>query len=167
MKNRIFLTLLLIISPMVALAEVHETLIKNLKDSIRNHTFEVSADSFAFNVNGYACQWPGLKIPDWMLGADLNHYRKFGSDENRLAIGIKNPNHQHCSGLAGATDVFGKAYKEGAQVPVKINNRLDQIEREIIEETINLKQKLIRETITVTIFGRELESIQEIEVPNL
>lgn len=168
MKNLMLLAFVTaLLTSTFATAEVHETIIKNLRESTRTYSFEVERDSYVFNVNGYACQWPGLKIADWMLEVSLNHDRKFGSDENHLAIGIKNPNHQYCSAFAGATDVFGKGFKEGAQLPMTVKNRLDQVEREIIDETQQIKQKLIRETINININGQELESVREIEVPNL
>ena len=167
MKKIINLILIIAVSPLLAMAEINETVIKTLKDTTRNHIFEVDKQSYAFNVNGYACQWPGLRIADWMIQADLNHYRKFGSDEFYLAVGIKNPDHQYCSGFADAQTVFGPRFKEGAKASMTINNRLDHIERETINGSSIIKQKLIRETITISVFGRDLETVHEIEVPNL
>lgn len=164
MKNA--LIILALFMGLNAKAEIKDEVLQVLKNHDRSTTYYVDKQSYVFNVNGYACAWPGLRIPDSDLDQDLNHYRKFGSDGHRLAVGIKNPNQRFCLGIPGAQVVFGPEFVNGAQLPMKIHRVLELIQRTSDDADQPKNQKLIRETITITINGRELETIAVITLEN-
>ncbi len=147
--------------------EKDDTILKVLKQSSERPTLTIEADTFVWNINGYACQWPGLKVPKWLAQDELNHnkfYRE-GSDESHIAIGIKGPNMQFCQEFGNAEAVFGKELVTGAKLPIKINRILDSRKGERMGPDGSLIMvRLIHETITIKINGRTIESTAEINL---
>lgn len=165
MKTLLLTPLLLLIAA-TSKGEIKDTVLKTLKKEKSQITLYVNNETFVFNIKGYGCQWPGLKILDIELRQDLNHRRNFGSDESYVAVGIKNPDHQFCHGISTAQKVFGPEFVPGAELPMQIVKTLQLIQRTSDESHLPKKQKLLRETITLTVNKREVETVAEITLDN-
>ena len=170
-KFRILATLVLvsqIVLPMSGFAQTKsDRIVKTLKKSSESTTLEIEKDTFIFNIQGYGCQWPGLLVSNHLTQAELNHnwpFTRIGSDKYNLAMGIKDPNYQFCS-LHTAEDVFGPEFVIGANLPIKIDRVLDLRARDTISvDDKSVVTQYIRETITIQINGRIVESVAEINL---
>lgn len=149
-------------------SEKDDHILKVLKKSSQNTELYIQDDTFIFNINGYACQWPGLKIPTFQTMHELNHnkpYVRIGGDDYSLAIGLKDPNLQFCKNLGSAQSVFGKEFITGSKLPIKITRLLDEREGLRTDRQGNSTlTNLIHETITVELNGRIVESSAEINL---
>lgn len=138
-----------------------------ISENVVNAELEVDQRTFVWNVNGYACQLPGLRIPKvWFdFHEKLKHAELFGADEEFRAIGLKNPNYKFCVDSAGAEKAFGKELVPGAKLPMKIT-----VKREVhIGQRYNSAGKLVKikvlvETTTVDVNNRQLESTAEVNL---
>lgn len=157
-----------LLSPLAYAGEVTDKVLKVLKSSSEKSVLHVEDETFVFNIKGYGCQWPGLRIPNHSVDAELNHSRPivhFGTDGHYLAIGLKGMEHQFCHSFGNAETVFGKELVKGAKLPMKITRTLDLREGERMDEHGNMKKvELIHETITVRVNGREIETTSEINL---
>ncbi len=147
--------------------EKNDTILKVLKHSSERSTLFVEENTFVFNLNGYACQWPGLRVLNMVAQQELNHnkHNRMGSDESYLAIGIKDPNMHFCHHIGDAETVFGKELVAGAELPIKITRVLDSRQGKRMGPDGNLTMvRLIHETITIKINGRTIESTAEINL---
>lgn len=152
-----------LLSPLAYAGEVTDKVLKVLKTSSEKTVLTVEEETFVFNINGYGCQWPGLRIMTYIVDAELNHSRPnvhFGTDGHYLAIGLANMEHQFCHSLGDVETVFGKEMVKGANLPMKIKRTLDLREGDRHEK----KVKLIHETITIQINGRVIETTSEINL---
>lgn len=137
-----------------------------ISEHVMDAELEVDQRTFVWNVNGYACQWPGLRIPKvWFdFNEKLKHDDLFGTDEEFRALGVRDPNFQFCVG-ATAEKAFGKELVPGAKLPIKIT-----VKREIrVGERYNSAGKLVKikvlfETTTVDVNNRQLESTAEVNL---
>lgn len=157
-----------LLSPLANAGEVTDKVLKILKTSSEKTVLTVEEETFVFNINGYGCQWPGLRILNMVAETELNHNRPFvhfGSDGHYLAIGLKDMHHQFCHQFGDAETVFGKELVKGAELPMKITRTLDLREGERMNNDGNMiKVKLIHETINIRINGREVETTSEINL---
>lgn len=150
--------------------ESDDQVVKVLKSSTEKTSITVSEDTFVFNINGYGCQWPGIKILNIVAEPDLNHnkpFAHFGSDANYMAIGIKDPAHQFCHTFGDAQTVFGKEFVTNTELPITITRVLDLRNGKRLSNEGHMKSvKLIHETINIGINGRIVESTSEIILNN-
>ena len=51
-----------LLSPAAFAGEVTDTVLKVLKSSSEKTALTVEEETFVFNINGYGCQWPGLRV---------------------------------------------------------------------------------------------------------
>lgn len=157
-----------LLSPLAFAGEVTDKVLKVLKSSSEKTVLTVEEETFVFNINGYGCQWPGLRIMNLTVDAELNHGRPFihfGSDGHYLAIGLKDMQHQFCHSLGDVETVFGKELVKGAELPMKIKRTLDLREGNRMGNDGNTKKvKLIHETINIQINGRVIETTSEINL---
>lgn len=157
-----------LLSPAVSAGEVTDKVLKVLKSSSEKTTLNVEEETFVFNINGYGCQWPGLRILNMVADPELNHGRPFvhfGSDGHYLAMGLKDPNHQFCHSFGSAEAVFGKELVKGAELPMQVKRTLDLREGDRMDRNGKLqKMKLIVETINIQINGRVIETTSEINL---
>lgn len=157
-----------LLSPAAFAGEVSDKVLKVLKSSSEKSVLHVEEETFVFNINGYGCQWPGLRILNLSVDAELNHSRPivhFGTDGHYLAIGLKGMEHQFCHSLGDVETVFGKELVKGAKLPMKVTRSLDLREGERMDKHGNMQAvRLIHETITVRVNGREVETTSEINL---
>ncbi|OFZ31538.1 MAG: hypothetical protein A2622_02855 [Bdellovibrionales bacterium RIFCSPHIGHO2_01_FULL_40_29] len=150
MKTLMLLITMVLVMTQAAQADIIE---KVISKQIYNTVMVINEDTYVFNVNGYACQWPGLRIARHQVNAQLNHLDKFGSDANYLAMGIQNPDHQFCH--TTREKAFGKELVPNAELPIKVTRVLD-IRRHDNGDTY------LQESITVEINDRTVESIAQV-----
>lgn len=169
-----FLISLLVLVQLTALqayaVEKKDSVIKVIKQSTENSTLSIDDKTFVFNVNGYGCQWPGIRVLSLVVAPELNHNKfgsHFGSDADYMAIGIKNPNFQFCHQFGDVLTVFGKEFVVGAELPIKIHHLLDLRKGERFDNDGKvITVKFIQETITVSINGREVETTATVDLEN-
>ncbi|WP_374073587.1 hypothetical protein [Bdellovibrio bacteriovorus] len=166
-KNLLMSLLMLGFFGNVHAAESKDKVAAIISENVVNAELEIEQNTFVWNVNGYACQLPGLRIPKvWFdFNEQLKHDDLFGTDDQYRAIGLKNPNFKFCIDHADAEKAFGKEFIPGAKLPMKIT-----VKREIrIGERYDSAGKLVKirvlvETTTVEVNNRELESVAEVNL---
>ena len=157
-----------LLSSLAFAGKATDTVLEVLKSSSNKTVLTVEEETFVFNINGYGCQWPGLRIMNLTVAAELNHSRPFanwGTDEHYMAIGLKDMQHQFCQTFGFAETVFGKELVKGANLPMNIKRTLDLREGNRTGNDGNpQKVKLIHETINIQINGRVIETTSEINL---
>ncbi len=132
--------------------------IQILKKTQTSLPITLEEDSFEPNILGYACPWPGLRVPlVFDLYAKLNHGRYFS--KNVLAIKEGELQRRFC-GRPTPLDVFGEEFIIGKEVQLPLTVELALVE----VEWDGKKETVLRETISTILFGKEIESIANVEL---
>jgi hypothetical protein len=137
-------------------AQDQVTVIKTLHSSENKVFITIEENTFERNVQGYACSWPGLRVPFvFYYLTKLKHFSDrtiFG--ENVLPIAFEDLQNRFCGGVV-AQDVFGPEFVIGAKVTIVV-----QVKREIVEMKNHegVLGTYLRESINSNLMGQKLES---------
>lgn len=153
---------LLVLATSIANADPNPPeVIEVLHDQTSEVSLEVAENTFIWNIQGYACPWPGIQIPQWQIWGTALRHRMGGGfmvDGKSIALGIVDPNQEFCQGGDDVTPekVFGISLVPGEKHKLMIRVVRDIV---LLSNWDNTKKtKVLRETITTQLGQREIYS---------